>query len=110
MKLASALVVTLSFAAIVEAQAPALPDWSGAWQMIGPTVFDTATVEPKNGRGRRCRRARAPPVHGGVRSALLEEHRGNQQGTVPRSDHQLRRAARHAARAERAGRVRVRRH
>ena len=27
-----------------------LPDWSGVWQMVGPTVFDTATVEPPNGR------------------------------------------------------------
>ncbi len=27
----------------------ALPDWSGTWQMIGPTVFDTATVQPRNG-------------------------------------------------------------
>src|SRR5262245_5589956 len=27
-----------------------LPDWSGVWQMVGPTVFDGATVEPKNGR------------------------------------------------------------
>jgi len=26
-----------------------LPDWSGAWAMIGPTVFDAATVEPKGG-------------------------------------------------------------
>jgi hypothetical protein len=27
-----------------------LPDWSGVWQMVGPTIFDGATVEPKNGR------------------------------------------------------------
>jgi hypothetical protein len=27
-----------------------LPDWSGVWQMVGPTVFDTSTVEPPNGR------------------------------------------------------------
>jgi hypothetical protein len=27
-----------------------LPDWSGIWQMVGPTVFDTSTVEPANGR------------------------------------------------------------
>src|SRR5262244_110298 len=27
-----------------------LPDWSGVWQMVGPTIFDAATVEPKNGR------------------------------------------------------------
>src|SRR5919205_3526400 len=28
----------------------ALPDWSGIWQMVGPTVFDRATVQPQNGR------------------------------------------------------------
>lgn len=27
-----------------------LPDWSGVWQMVGPTVFDGATVEPPDGR------------------------------------------------------------
>lgn len=27
-----------------------LPDWSGVWQMVGPTIFDAATVEPPNGR------------------------------------------------------------
>jgi hypothetical protein len=27
-----------------------LPDWSGVWQMVGPTVFDSATVEPPTGR------------------------------------------------------------
>jgi len=26
-----------------------LPDWSGIWSMVGPTVFDAATVEPRNG-------------------------------------------------------------
>ena len=30
--------------------ATALPDWSGVWQMVGPTVFDRATLEPQNGR------------------------------------------------------------
>ena len=28
----------------------ALPDWSGVWQMVGPTVFDRASVQPQNGR------------------------------------------------------------
>jgi hypothetical protein len=27
-----------------------LPDWSGVWRMVGPTVFDRATVQPKKGR------------------------------------------------------------
>ena len=41
---------TLSLTVSAHAQQPQLPDWSGAWQMIGPTIFDSATVEPKNGR------------------------------------------------------------
>src|SRR5678816_3105287 len=28
----------------------ALPDWSGVWQMVGPTVFDRSSVQPQNGR------------------------------------------------------------
>lgn len=52
-----ALACALSFASL-EAQTsrhtlPAyadLPDWSGVWQMLGPTIFDTATAEPKGGR------------------------------------------------------------
>jgi hypothetical protein len=40
-----------------------LPDWSGAWVMEGPTVFDTSTVQPKNGRARRCRRPESPPYN-----------------------------------------------
>jgi hypothetical protein len=27
-----------------------LPDWSGVWQMVGPTVFDRASVQPPDGR------------------------------------------------------------
>ena len=27
-----------------------LPDWSGVWQMTGPTVFDIASVQPQGGR------------------------------------------------------------
>ena len=33
-----------------QTKAAALPDWSGIWQMVGPTVFDGSTVEPKGGR------------------------------------------------------------
>jgi hypothetical protein len=48
--LAAALLATASSPALA---APpdfaALPDWSGLWGMVGPTVFDAATVEPRNG-------------------------------------------------------------
>jgi hypothetical protein len=49
----SALLLALGFSAVaIHAQgarsAPALPDWSGVWQMQGGTVFDRATVQPPN--------------------------------------------------------------
>jgi hypothetical protein len=45
-----ALTVLVASAATAHAaDFAALPDWSGLWQMVGPTVFDTATVEPRNG-------------------------------------------------------------
>jgi hypothetical protein len=40
----------LSGAAFAQAPAAALPDWSGVWAMEGPTVFDRATVQPRDGR------------------------------------------------------------
>jgi hypothetical protein len=49
-KLCAAVFVASIAVSAAHAQQTALPDWSGAWQMIGPTVFDTVTVEPKNGR------------------------------------------------------------
>jgi hypothetical protein len=50
----AAAILTLSAAVVLgqtarPASAP-LPDWSGVWQMQGPTVFDLATVQPKNAR------------------------------------------------------------
>ena len=48
------LLPVLLFSRIATAQSPLsiehLPDWSGVWQMIGPTVFDRATVAPPDGR------------------------------------------------------------
>jgi len=55
------LVVAIAFpvaARLIAAQAQsathaptaALPDWSGIWAMVGPTVFDRASVQPQNGR------------------------------------------------------------
>ena len=49
---AAACVIAIGVAA-GQASKPAsaaLPDWSGVWQMIGPTVFDRASVQPQNGR------------------------------------------------------------
>ena len=40
-----------------------LPDWSGIWQMVGPTVFDTSTVEPPNGRAGEAGVRERPPYN-----------------------------------------------
>ena len=48
---AAACVIAIGVAA-GQASKPApaaLPDWSGVWQMIGPTVFDRDIVQPQNG-------------------------------------------------------------
>lgn len=51
-KLFGLTLMILLFMSTSLAQRPSapLPDWSGIWQMIGPTIFDAASVEPKNGR------------------------------------------------------------
>src|SRR5258706_343920 len=51
--LAAAVCVSAIGVAAGQATKPAstaLPDWSGVWQMVGPTVFDRASVQPQNGR------------------------------------------------------------
>jgi hypothetical protein len=47
--LAFAALVGLAVAAPGSAQR-ALPDWSGVWAMQGGTIFDSASVQPPNGR------------------------------------------------------------
>ena len=45
-----ALVLGAAQGAAAQGTAPALPDWSGVWQMQGGTIFDRASVKPANGR------------------------------------------------------------
>jgi len=40
-----------------------LPDWTGIWQMIGPTVFDRSTVQPPDGRAGRYGVREFPPYN-----------------------------------------------
>jgi len=68
--------VMLALAGMANAQqrtsAP-LPDWSGVWQMIGPTIFDAATVEPKNGRAGDAG-VREHPPYNAEWEALYQKH------------------------------------
>jgi hypothetical protein len=48
--LGASILLTQGLALGQRGAAAPLPDWSGIWQMVGPTIFDAATVEPPNGR------------------------------------------------------------
>lgn len=50
-----------------------LPDWSGTWQMQGPTVFDAATVQPRTGRAGEPRVREFPPYNAEY-EALYKTH------------------------------------
>jgi hypothetical protein len=68
--------VMLALAGMANAQqrtSTALPDWSGVWQMIGPTIFDAASVEPKNGRAGDAGVRERPPYNAEW-EALYQKH------------------------------------
>src|SRR5262245_46895381 len=67
------------------AQAPAakLPDWSGVWQMVGPTSFDGATVEPKNGRAGDAGVRERPPYNPEWEAIYLKNIEAVKQGLFP---------------------------
>src|SRR5262245_20952960 len=100
MKSVSAFLLALSLAAAATAQqrsaeaqrsaeirrsaeAFALPDWSGAWQMIGPTVFDMATVEPKNGRAGDPGVRERPPYTAEYEAIYLKNIEAIKKGVFP---------------------------
>jgi hypothetical protein len=71
----------------VSAQSPvkpaALPDWSGAWGLDGPTVFDAATVQPKNGRAGDAGVREFPPYTDEYEALYKKHIEGIKQGTFP---------------------------
>lgn len=74
--LAGALCIALTSGCAPQGQTEAgaeLPDWSGVWQMIGPTVFDGATVEPPDGRAGNPGVRESPPYNGEW-AALYQRH------------------------------------
>src|SRR5688572_5510395 len=60
-----------------------LPDWSGVWQMVGPTVFDTATVEPPNGRAGEPGVRERPPYNAEWETRYLKNIEGIRKGVFP---------------------------
>jgi hypothetical protein len=61
----------------------ALPDWSGVWQMVGPTVFDTATVEPPNGRAGEPGVRERPPYNDEWEARYKKNIEAIQKGVFP---------------------------
>jgi hypothetical protein len=60
-----------------------LPDWSGLWQMRGPTVFDGSTVEPKGGRAGEAGTRERPPYNAAWEKKYLENIRKVADNTWP---------------------------
>jgi hypothetical protein len=90
MKLISAVcaaaICSLTFVAVSGQSATppsSLPDWSGAWVMEGPTVFDAATVQPKNGRAGDAGVREFPPYTDEYEALYKKNIEGIKQGTFP---------------------------
>src|SRR5262245_35428155 len=64
------------------ASAP-LPDWGGVWQMVGPTIFDGATVEPKTGRAGDAGVRERPPYNAEWEALYLKNSEAVKQGLFP---------------------------
>jgi hypothetical protein len=60
-----------------------LPDWSGVWQMVGPTIFDGATVEPKNGRAGDAGVRERPPYNAEWEAIYLKNIEAIKKGLFP---------------------------
>ena len=59
------------------------PDWSGAWVMQGPTVFDAATVQPKHGRAGEPGVREFPPYNAEYEAIYKKHIELVKQGTFP---------------------------
>jgi hypothetical protein len=59
------------------------PDWSGVWQMVGPTIFDAATVEPKGGRAGDAGVRERPPYNAEWEANYLKNIDAVKKGLFP---------------------------
>jgi hypothetical protein len=60
-----------------------LPDWSGVWQMVGPTVFDGASVEPKTGRAGQPGVRERPPYNAEWEALYVKNIEAIKQDSFP---------------------------
>jgi len=61
----------------------ALPDWSGVWQMVGPTVFDRASVQPQTGRAGDAGVREFPPYTAAYEAIYRKNIERIKAGTFP---------------------------
>jgi hypothetical protein len=81
--LAILLVTPNSASAQATSASAKLPDWSGVWQMVGPTVFDAATVEPKTGRAGDAGVRERPPYNAEWEALYLKNIETIKKGLFP---------------------------
>jgi hypothetical protein len=65
------------------AHTAAVPDWSGIWQMVGPTVFDRSTVQPQTGRAGEPGVREAPPYNDAWEAIYRKNIEQVRQGKFP---------------------------
>src|SRR4029453_14432739 len=70
-------------AGYAQQHAASLPDWSGVWQMVGPNIFDGATVEPKNGRAGDPGVRERPPYNAEWEAIYLKNIEAVKKGLFP---------------------------
>jgi hypothetical protein len=81
----SSLALSLAVLGVAYGQRPSasLPDWSGVWQMVGPTVFDSTTVEPQNGRAGEPGVRERPPYNEQWEALYRKNIEGIRSGVFP---------------------------
>ena len=77
------LAATMASAQESATRTATLPDWSGGWVMQGPTVFDAATVQPKNGRAGEPGVREFPPYNAEYEALYKKHIELVKQGTFP---------------------------
>ena len=80
---ACAIAIAVTAGQASKPAAPPLPDWSGVWQMVGPTVFDRATVQPQNGRAGEPGVRESPPYTDEYEAKYRKNIESIRAGTFP---------------------------
>ena len=80
---ACVIAITIVMGQASKPTSPAIPDWSGVWQMVGPTVFDRASVQPQDGRAGDPGVREFPPYTAEYEAIYLKNIERIKAGTFP---------------------------